>query len=98
MDCTGTFISLNKVKVSRRLKATPSSMANDVAARVRSSDANERAARAAVEMGRALAHEIGSPEQSVGAGRGFRGFGGEVVIGLRRACRISGERVAKPAQ
>src|SRR5439155_19724851 len=43
-------------------------------------------------------HEIGRPEKSVGAGRDFGGFGGEVVIGLRSAGRTGSERVAKPAQ
>src|SRR5207245_10371879 len=72
--------------------------ANDVAARVRSSDADQRAARAAVEMGRALAHEIGRPEKSVGAGMECGGLGGEVGIGRRSAGRTGSERVAKPAQ
>src|SRR5437763_5425251 len=46
----------------------------------------------------ALAHEIGSPEKAVGAGRNFGSFGGEVVVGCDRAGGIDGERVAEPAQ
>jgi len=72
--------------------------ANDMRASVRSGEANERAARVGIEMRGALAHEIRRPQEAVGTGRNFGGFGGELVVGFANAAGICSEGIAEPAQ
>ena len=72
--------------------------ANDVGAGVRSGEANQGAASVRIEMRRALANQIGSPQEAVGTGMDFGGFGGELVIGFAGAAGIYCKSVAEPAQ
>ena len=69
-------------------------------ARVRSRKPRENRARLGVEMRRAFTHQIGSPQQAVGAGRSAASFGGKNVIRIdARLCRnIRCKLIAEPAQ
>ncbi len=67
--------------------------ADEVGARVRGRDADERGARFGVEMRRALSEEVRRPEHSIAGGGDSRGLRGQLVVG-----GPSGEGVAQPAQ
>src|SRR4029077_19285508 len=56
------------------------------------------AASVRIEMRRALAHQIGSPQEAVGTGRDSGGFGGELVVGFAGATGIYCKSVAEPTQ
>ena len=74
--------SSNKVKVSRRLKATPSSDgADEMGAGVRGGDADESCAGIGVEMRGALAEEVGGPHEAVAAGGSVGGLGEQLLVG-----------------
>src|SRR5437660_10028105 len=49
-------------------------------------------------MRRALTHEIGSPQEAVGTGGNFGGFGGELVVSFASAAGICCKGIAEPAQ
>src|SRR6267378_3313234 len=72
--------------------------ANDVSASVRSGEADQRSANAGIEMRRALAHQIGRPQEAVGTGRNLSGFGSELIVGFAGTTGACSEGVAKPAQ
>src|SRR2546429_130785 len=46
----------------------------------------------------ALAHQIGCPQEAVGTGGDFGGFGSELVVGFADAARVCRKSVAEPAQ
>ncbi len=54
--------------------------ADEVGAGVGGGDAGEGGAGVGVEVGGALAEEVGCPEQAVAAGRDVGGLGGEGVV------------------
>jgi len=58
--------------------------ANDVGAGVRSGEANQGARAFESRLRRALANQIGSPQEAAEPAMDFGGFGGELVIGSRR--------------
>jgi len=67
-------------------------------ARVRSAEADERAACAGIKVRRALTHQIGSPQQTVGTSGNFGGFCCELVVSFANAAGICCEGIAEPAQ
>src|SRR5467141_999393 len=49
-------------------------------------------------MRRALAHQIGCPQEAIGAGRDFSSFGGKLIVGFADSAGICREGITKPAQ
>src|SRR5437660_1898518 len=72
--------------------------ANDMSASVRSSKSNKRAACVRIKMRGTLAHQIRRPQEAVGTGGNFGGFGGELVVGFAGTAGICCKRIAEPAQ
>src|SRR2546427_6776755 len=51
---------------------------------LRGGETDEGTASAGIEMRCALSHQIRSPQEAIGTGRNFGGFGGEAIVGFAR--------------
>ncbi len=72
--------------------------AHDVAPGVGRREAHQRAARVGIEMGRALPHQVGGPEEAVRPGRDLGRLLGQPLVGVAPVVAAGAEPVAEPAQ
>ena len=67
-------------------------------ASVRGGETDEGTASAGIEMRCALSHQIRSPQEAIGTGGNFGGFGGEAIVGFARTTGVHCKIVAEPSQ
>ena len=72
--------------------------ANNMGASVRGGETDEGTASAGIEMRCALSHQIRSPQEAIGTGGNFGGFGGEAIVGFARTTGVHCKIVAEPSQ
>ena len=72
--------------------------AHDVPPGVGRGEAHQRGPRVGIEVGRALPHQVGGPQQPVRPGRDLRRLFGQPLVGVASVVGAGAEPVSEPAQ